>query len=238
MAESDRSTGDVVREAIERDGSIKIGLARGLINARALARYLQKSTHERYTFEALLSAIRRYPIEESAAKRINAGKLIRKLSMKNEISVIHMRNSPELQQVLARLAGEVDHSRGETFRAVSTTKAVKVEIDSKNEDKLISKLQKRDILQKETDLAELAVDMSDIRNTPGILGELSTELAINGVNILELSEIGHEYLESAGIGHIPVARGATGSLSQVFFIVDERDALRAYQALQRLSKDS
>ena len=227
MADSERSTGEVVKEAIERDGSIRIGLARGLINARALARYLQKSTHDRYTFEALLSAIRRYPIKESAAKRVAAGKLIRKLAMKNEISVIHMRNSPELQQVLAKFAGEVDHAGGETFRAVSTTKAVKVEIDSKNEEKLTSKLQKRDVLLRESNLAEIAVDMSDIRNTPGILGVFSTELAINGVNILEAS----------GIGPIDNSPGAT-ELSQIFFIVDEKDALTAYQALRRLSRET
>ena len=227
MSDSERSTAEVVREAIERDGSIRIGLARGLINARALARYLQKSTHEQYTFEALLSAIRRYPVDESAAKRVAAGKLIRKLSMKNEISVIHMRNSPELQQVLARFASEVDHASGETFRAVSTTKAVKVEIDSKNEQKLTSKLQKRDILLRESNLAEVAVDLSDIANTPGILAALSTELAINGINILEAS----------GIGPIFGPQGAT-DLSQIFFLVDEKDALSAYRALRRLGKET
>jgi len=223
---SERSTGDVVREAIERDGSIRIGLTRGLINERALARYIQKITHERYTFEALLSAIRRYPVDESAARRVAVGGLIRKLAMKNEISVIHMRNSPELQQVLARLAGEIDHASGETFRAVSTTKAVKVEIDSKNAEKLTSKLQKRDILLMESNLAEVAVDLSDIINSPGVLGALSTELAINDVNILEAS----------GIGPIFGPHGAT-DLSQIFFIVEESDALRAYQALQQLREE-
>ncbi len=37
----------------------------------------------------------------------------------------------------------------------------------------------RDILLKGSNLEELAVDMSDIINTPGILGALSTELAID-----------------------------------------------------------
>ncbi|HYB66890.1 MAG TPA: hypothetical protein VEC43_01065, partial [Candidatus Acidoferrales bacterium] len=64
---SEQSTGEVVRQFIERDAVLKNGLARGLINARALARYIQVETRERYSFEAILSAIRRYPVKAVAA---------------------------------------------------------------------------------------------------------------------------------------------------------------------------
>jgi len=229
MSDSERSTGEVVREIIERDGSIKIGLARGLINARALARYIQVVTHERYTFDALVGAIRRYPVKESAARRVEVGKLIRKLSMKNKISVILLRNHPDLQPILARFTGELDHATGETLRMVSTMKTVKIVIDSRNEDRLTSKLQKRDILQKMNNLAEIAVDMSDILYTAGVFSGIVTELAINGVNILEAS--GAEQPLGTGRGE------AKFTSSQLFLIVDERDAMKAYQALQRLSEE-
>jgi aspartokinase len=219
-----------VRETIERDGSIKLGLARGLINARALARYIQVATHERYSFEALVSAIRRYPVKETAARRLDVSRVIRKLSMKNKVSVILMRNRPELQPILARFTGELDHASGETLRVVSTTKTVKVVIDSRNEDRLTSKLQKRDILQKMDNLAEIAVDMSDILHVPGVFSAIVTELAMNGVNILEASgaeqplDTGREQQEAK-------------FLSQLYFVVDERDGMKAYQALQRLSEE-
>jgi len=229
VPDSQRSTSDIVKEMIERDGSIKIGLARGLINARALARYIQEATHNEYTFEALLSAIRRYPVKESAAKRIELAKLLRKITMKNKVSVITVRNRPEIQPTLARFAGEVDHSGGETLRVVSTPKVVNVEIDSKNEKRLISKMTNRDIIRTRDKLAEVTVEFSDA-DAPGLLSSLSTELTMNGISIQEVYST-------------DVAGPITGSeeqenqyvIAEISFIVFQKDALKAYQALQDLS---
>jgi len=227
MSDPERSTAEIVREAIERDGSIKIGLARGLINARALARYIQEATLERYTFEALLSAIRRYPIQESADMRVKVGKAIRKLSMKNQVSVILLRNHPDLEPVIAKFTGELDHATGETLRVISTPKVVKLEIDSGNVEKLISKLQKRDLLWRLDNLSEIAVETSRITYTPGVLAALLTELAMNGVNILEISGVGPRSLS---------LDSDEGSISTDFIMVEEKDGLKAYEALERLCK--
>jgi len=230
MSDMERSTGEVVKEMIERDGSIKIGLARGLINARALARYIQEATHERYTFEALLSAIRRYPVKESTGRRVVVGKAIRKVSLKNKISVILIRNRPELQPILAGFAGELDHAGGDTFRMVATARVVKVEIDSKNVDGLTAKLQRREVLNRMDNLAEILVETSDVLFTPGVLAVIDTELAMNGVNILEHSTL-YELSKAGG------EQRQTKFLSQDIYIVDERDATKAYEALQRLSNE-
>ncbi len=61
-----RNSSQTVRDIIERDGIIRNGLARGLINVRALARYIQIELHEEATFESIVSGIRRYPIRETA----------------------------------------------------------------------------------------------------------------------------------------------------------------------------
>jgi len=230
MSDSEPSTGEVVKEMIERDGSIKIGLARGLINARALARYIQDATHGRYTFEALVSAIRRYPVKESAGRRVAVGEAIKKVSLKNNISVILMRNRPELQPVLARFVGELDHAGGDTFRMAATARVVKLEIDTKNVDALTEKLQRRDVLSRMDDLAEIVVETADVMFTPGVLAVIDTELAINGVNILEHSAV-EELLKGAG------EQRQAKFLDQDIFIVDEKDATKAYEALQRLSNE-
>jgi len=229
MSDSERSTGEVVRETIERDGSIRIGLARGLINARALARYIQAETHNRYTFEALLSAIRRYPIKESAESRVKFGKIIRKLSMKNSMSVIVLRNHPELQLVLAKFASEIDHSGGETLRMVSTPNVVVVEIDSKNEKRLASKLVNRDILRKRDKLAEVAIAFLEEAEVPGLLSAMSTELTMNGINIVEFY--------SAGPRIVRGEQNETEAISEMFFVVEDKDALKAYQAFERFGKE-
>jgi hypothetical protein len=233
LSDSNRSTADVVRETIERDGSIRIGLARGLINERALARYIQEATHERYSFEALVSAIRRYPIQESMKARAITGKMIRKIGLKNNISVVLLRNRVELQPVLARFAGELDHAGGDTFRIITTAKVVKLEIDSKNADDLLSRVQRGDQLQRWDNMAEILVETSEeIRDTPGVIAALFTELAMNGVSVLEHSSVDEP----------PKNEDKSQRQSQYMaryiphdiFIIDERNATKAYEALQRL----
>ena len=229
MSDLDRSTGEVVREAIERDGSIKIGLARGLINERALARYIQKATHERYTFEALLSAIRRHPIQESTKARTMTGKVIRKIWLKNAISVVLLRNRAELQPVLARFAGELDHAGGDTFRIIATAKAVKLEIDSKSADDFLARVQRRDLLQRWDNMAEISVETSEeLRDTPGVIASLFTELAMNGVSVLEHSSVD----EPPRIGD--KSQRQAEYIPYDIFIIEERNATKAYEALQRL----
>jgi hypothetical protein len=215
MSDSEHSTGEAVREAIERDGSIKIGLARGLINARALARYIQKTTHERYTFEALVSAIRRYPIKESEARRVDVGKSLRKLTLKNKIAVVTIKNSPELPARLAEFSREIDYGRGETFRVISGPESVFVVVDSKNLARIRSVASKSDLVMSLDNLAELvSTESEDVLMTPGILAGQATELAIDGVNLV----------------------ACVAPTTSAIFILKEEDAMRAYRALERLSR--
>jgi hypothetical protein len=206
----------VVREVIERDGVVRHGLSRGLINARALARSIQLAHPKGASFDAILSAIRRYSLSEVTEKRHANAKMIHKLSMKNNVVVVSIRNQPEVQLIIARFAEEVDYTHGDTFRVVSGPKTVSVTSDSKNASKLANKIPKARIVKEIENIAELVIDMtSDADNTVGILAAITNELAINDVNIVQLSTVGP--------GHILI-------------LVDERDATKAYQALDTMNK--
>jgi hypothetical protein len=203
-----------VREAIERDGVVKHGLARGLINVRALARSIQVATPGETSFDAILSAIRRYPIKQSSAKRASIGKMILKLSLKNRIVVVSIRNQPELQLMIARFAGEVNYARGDSFRVVSGVESVSVTIDSKNLNKLDSKIPKQAVLRKLGNLAEIVVDMAS-EDMPGVISAITAELAMNDVSIVQLSTVGP---------------------GRIIILTNERDAMKAYQSLEEMSK--
>lgn len=214
-SDSERTTGDVVRETIERDGAIRIGLARGLINARALARYIQIETRERYSFEAILSAVRRYPVKGKGVKHRGAEQLVSKLALKNKIAVATIKNSPELPVMLAELSKEVDYGRGETYRVISGPESVFVVIDSKNLARITSAVSKSSLLMTLDNLAEIvATESGDALMTPGVLAGLATELAINGVNL------------------VACAAPPTSAI----FIMKEEDAMSAYRAIERLSR--
>jgi len=194
----------------------------GLVNQRALARYIQVATHETYTFEAILSAIRRYPVKEGSARESNFGKMISKISMKNKVVEVSVRNRPEMQLIMARFAGEMNYAAGETFWLVSTPEILGITIDSNNEAKLSAKLAKQDILGRLENLAEIVIEMPEILHIPGVISAVTTQLAVNDVNIIGIVGAGHQH---------PV----TG-IERVMITVDEKDLLRAYQSLERLSK--
>jgi len=214
LRDSPRNAIEIVREFMERDPVIRIGLARGLINVRALARYFQVETNEGVTFEALVSAIRRYPIKDTLYRSQEMGRLISKIGMKNKIIEVAIRNDPEVPTLLARFSGEVDYGRGDTLSIVSSAHEVIVVADSSNLDKLLEKIPKRNIMSIDHELATVIVSYNTpVVGTPGLLAAICTEMAIEGISIRDLIE----------------------TLSDSTFLVREDDALKALQAVKRLA---
>jgi predicted regulator of amino acid metabolism with ACT domain len=217
MPNSTSSASEIVKEVIEKDGVVRHGLARGIINIRALARFIQNSTRERISFEATVSAIRRYPIERTSDSTQAVGKMMTKLSMKNKMATVALRNQPEIPSDLARFSREVDYARGDTLRIVSGPEVVTLVIDSKNLDKLTSMMPKRNILMITRNLAEIIVQHSDsIVRKPGNVAAVTAQLAMNDVNMLDCT-------------------ATYGPPPQITIVVEEKDATRAYETLERLS---
>jgi hypothetical protein len=94
MAHSTRLASTMVRDVSERDGVVRHGLSRGLINAHALARSIQTANPTAASFDAILSAIRRYPLSEISEERRANARMIHKLTMKNNVTVVSIRNHP------------------------------------------------------------------------------------------------------------------------------------------------
>ena len=216
MSNEAQSAGELVRSTIERDAVVRLGLARGLINHRALARSMQTETGTVVSFDALLGAIRRYPLQKILEKREKAGKMILKLAMKNKVAVLSMKNDGDTQRAIARFSEEVSYSAGETFRVISSMDFVSVTLDAKNADRLETRVPKSNIRKKLRDLAELTIEMNpEVEDTPGGLAAIVGELALNEVNIRQLTSVGP---------------------GRVIILVNETDALDSYRALEALAR--
>ncbi len=217
MSDSTRDTSEAVRQIIERDAVIRKGLARGLINTRALARYIRRLEHDAYSMEALVSAIRRYPVRATSAKHEDIGGQITKLSLKNKIVAVTLKNAPEIPNLLAKFSGEIDTARGENLQIVSGVDFVTVFLDSKNLGKLTADMPRHSIVSTLHGLAVITVALSPAGlKTLGIVGAFGTELAMNDVNIFYTLSYGDP--------------------SSMLFVTEESDGLKAYQALERLAK--
>ena len=118
---------------------------------------------------------------------------------------------------VARFSEGIDYGRGDTLHFVSAVETVSFVIDSKNLEKLTRVIPTKNILRVYHKLAEIIVSLSEETIfTPGIVATISGELARNGINIFE-------YLES---------------IPHEIIIVNEKDALRSYQLLQKLASGS
>ena len=216
MPNEAQSAGELVRNAIERDPVVRLGLARGLVNHRALARAIQGEADADTSFDALLSAIRRYPLQKTYEKRERVGKMIQKLALKNKVAVLSLKNDSDTQRAIARFSEEVNYSSGETFRVISGTDYVSVTLDTKNADRFETHLPKSAIRKKTGGLAELMIDMrEEVEDSPGALATIVGELTLNEVNIRQLTSVGP---------------------GRVIVLVNETNALKSYQALDTLAK--
>jgi aspartokinase len=211
------NTVELVRRVVERDGAIRSGLSRDLINVRALARYVQTTEKgaANLTSDALISAIRRYPLERSRESYANIGSLVKKLTMKNRIVDVSIVNDPEIPGALGQFASKVDYSRGETFHVVAGSEVTRVVVDEKNLGKLKSSIPNRKIRKTISGLAEIIISLDDqAEKTPGVVSATTTELAMNGINMMEFMSC----------------------VPELIIVVDEKDALKSYESLERLSK--
>jgi predicted regulator of amino acid metabolism with ACT domain len=209
---------EIVRKVIESDGAIRSGLSRGLINVRGLAKYVQQQARhdgEEFSLDAIIGAIRRHPIDQSAATHQRIGGLLMKLTMKNKIADVAVLNDPEIPAALGRFAAQVDYGRGETFRIVAGVESIRVVLDEKNLQRMTTMIPKKSVRKIVTDLAEIIISMEDIaETTPGVVSTVTTELAMNGINMIEFMSC----------------------VPELIIVVDEKDALRSYASLEKLSK--
>lgn len=214
MSETSRTPAAWVQDAIERDGVVRHGLSRGLVNVRALAREIQSRAGSKVSFDAVLGAIRRYPIERSTERRSAAGAMIRRLSLRNRVAILSFRNRPDLRPVIARFVGETSRAREELFRVATSPEAVSVTFDEGRVKELEARVPKADVLRRWTDLVEIKVEASlEIETAPGVLSVIASELGVNDVNVVQLSTVGPGY---------------------IVLLVRAEDATRAYEALARL----
>jgi class 3 adenylate cyclase len=160
-----------------------------------------------------VSLVRKYePVEKS--KQVAMGRLVMKLTLKDRIIVVTLKNDPIIPKLLAKFSGHVDYSHGETLHIVSGIETVKVVTDANNLDNLLEAVPRKHILNIWTGLAEIVISLAEsVLNTPGVVATISTHLANNGINLVE-------YITAS---------------PHAIVVMEAKDALRCYQLLEDLA---
>jgi len=206
----------VVRESIDEQPCIRSAMSRGLINIRALSKYIIKERKIDAPIDAVMSAIRRYDLKPSEKIFENALKIISKssnISTKSPISVITVIKDAEVQELLSKLFSIIRYSQGDVLRIVQANKSIKILVDEKNIKKVEKIFPKNKIINIHRNLAEINIHIHpDGYDKPGIISVLSNVLAINNITIIENVSCFPEWI----------------------CFVDEKDLLNAYNILNRL----
>lgn len=205
-----------VARALDSEPSIRLDMNRGLINVRALARYIINKKKVDGTLDSVISAIRRYhikDIDDIYEKAHNSLKMIQKISLKNQLVSIAITKNNEIQMALPKLFSIINYSQGDVLRIIQADESIKIVVDGKNLDKTRSLFTDDKILKITYNLAEIDIHANpDNQIPPGVCALIANELAVHDINILENMSCHPESL----------------------WFVEEKDITKAYDVIYKL----
>jgi len=179
-----------VWKILDNSPSIRRNMSRGLINSSALARYLIKEKKVDAALDAIISAIRRYELDQHDEIFTEAYKLLGQtinISTKSNLAEIALIKDDEVQRILPKLFSIIQYVRGDVLRVMQSNESIRLLIDEKNMENVIALFPKEKIITKEKNLAEINIYIHpQMQSTPGILAMIANELAINTINIIEV----------------------------------------------------
>ncbi len=202
-----------VERFIEADPVIKKGLQRRIINSRALARYILEANGVDSTLDAILGIVRRYPISSENDNRHRQVFRDCEIATRNKVADLEVENGPDIMRRIAEFASTIRTTKGESLRVTVGFRSIRVIADQKALESFRQTLRPKEIISYSNDLAEISLLFPpEARGTKGIIAKISTELALNDVNLV----------------------GIICNSPEDILLVTEADAPRALEALQRM----
>jgi hypothetical protein len=212
MAETRRR----VEHIIESNLVIKKGLEWGIVNTRALARYIEKNEGVDSTQDSILGVIRRYPVsgrKPGDARHIFAGC---ELSLRNKIAELQVQYHEETMYQVAEFASNLKTARGENVKLTVGEGVIRIMADQSALDAFSKTLRPRAITHYSRGLTEITVHLPPAAHTTkGVVAKATMELALNDINLA----------------------GIVDTRAELSLVVAEADAPRALEALQRILEE-
>lgn len=184
-----------------REPEIEKCYRHGLVNRRALARYLiSRGVAERSEFDALLATVRRHDFGAASDEPSTLFRSIR-VGLKDRIVILDFAKERELLRHLEKVIGHIDYDRGDTLKIVVGTGSIKLFLDEAREGALASLLSRFHLRDRLDHVSEISLLFpKEASRTRSVLATITRELALNDVVIGEMLTASPElllYLEDA-----------------------------------------
>lgn len=177
-------------DILSNDVSIRKDIARGIINNRALAKYLIKHHHLQISLDGAISSIRRFEKDQHVVDDFTTVKEAlkgAKISTRTNITCITISENSENAKYLAQFITDPFFMNNEAVRITKGEQTMKILFSQSDLDRVKKIIPQTMIQSLETDLAELNILLTPkAYTTKGVYARIGNEIANYGININEV----------------------------------------------------
>jgi hypothetical protein len=227
-----------VERMIETDPVIKKGLQRGIINVRALARFILEIEGIDSTPDAILGIIRRYPVSDGKASGVDQVLGQCGLSLRNKIADIEVEHNQDTMNRILQFASTLKSSKPENIKlsmelvVVGGLWFIRLVSDQRAIEEFVKILQPEEIRRYSTDLAEVSLHLPPgCHDTRGMTAKLTTELLLNDIDLVGVTA----FYQHHSNGRFVSSRDEI--VRELILTVAEADGPRALEVFQRMLKE-
>ncbi len=210
-----------IKEIVDSKPMLYEAINQGIVNYANLAENLKPEIElmvgDKIELPAIVMALRRYaermkPILEKKMPFCYKSEIV----MKTGLIDISFVKTPSLLLRLKKLYDLTDHDKSETLNIIQGNYEITVVVNEKHKQSVLELLKGEKVLNQEKELVSFTMSLSrDYLYSPGILAKVTRALAWEDINILEV----------------------ISTMTELTFIVGQKDAMRTYKTLQLLIND-
>ncbi|MBI3413117.1 MAG: hypothetical protein HY051_03490 [Candidatus Aenigmarchaeota archaeon] len=208
----------IVKKFVDDSSCLHECLGKSLLNYAYTAEYLRPKVEaelgKKIKLSAIIMALRRYGegLERKYESRFPFD-YRSEVTLKGGIVDIAIQRSPTLFAKLRLLYNSTDYERGDVLNIIHGNHEISLITNEKNRGKVLKILEHEKVLHVEPRLAQLSLRFPrDYIYTPGVILQMVRALNWENVNIFEI----------------------VSTLTEVNFIVSEKESVKGYRALQEL----
>jgi len=208
----------VVNKLIDENIYLQEAIGKGIASYGSVAKQLKEGIEEELRKEvahyAVVAAIRRYAEKMNVKFReIKFDASTSEVNLKTNVIDINVLRSLGLFDKLKRIYDIIKFDKGDILHIIYGRNSVSIVTNERYKEKILKFLQNERICNIGENLVSLSFSISKkLIDTPGVLFQIVRNFAWESINIIEVISIDLE----------------------ITFIVDEKNAVRGYKALERL----
>lgn len=208
----------IAHKFVDEKPYLREAISKGIASYGSIAKQLkpdiEKELGKKVEHFAIIAALRRYAQKvDEKFEEIKFDANTSEVNLKSNIIDINVLKTQDLFDKLKRFYDIVRFEKGDVIHIIYGRNSVTILTNERYREKIFNFLQNQKINKIEENLVALSFTIGKkLVDTPGVLFQISRSFAWENINIIEIISIDLE----------------------ITFIIEEKDAIRGYKALQKL----